>query len=108
MVTSLPLGICSPGTGDVIFIMLALKRGLFVELALIMELGVSAFEEKLDINWEDGGEEEGEGDGDGRERSTLSWIDDIPVTLTLYHLVRFGGHSSLAVILLSGPSLMEV
>jgi hypothetical protein len=31
-----------------------------------------------------------------------------PVTLTLYHLVRLGGHSSLAVILLFGPSLMEV
>jgi hypothetical protein len=108
MVTSLPLGICSPDTGEVIFIILALKRGLFVGPALIMEIGASVFEEKLDINWEDWGEGEWEGDGDGRERFTLSRVDDIPVTLTLYHLVRFGGHSSLAVILLSDPSLIEV
>lgn len=71
MVTSLPLGICSPGTGEVIFIILVLKRGLFVGLALKMEIGASAFEEeKLDINWEALGEEEG--DGDGRERFKLS------------------------------------
>jgi hypothetical protein len=70
MVTSLPLGICSPGTGEVIFIILALKRGLFVGPALVMEIGASAFEEKLDINWEDWGEEEG--DGEGRERFKLS------------------------------------
>lgn len=70
MVTSLPLGICSPGTGEVIFIILVLKRGLFVGLALKMEIGASAFEEKLDINWEARGEEEG--DGDGRERFKLS------------------------------------
>jgi hypothetical protein len=68
MVTSLPLRICSPDTGEVIFIMLALKRGLFVGPALIMEIGASAFEEKLDINSEDVGEEE----GDGRERFDLS------------------------------------
>ncbi len=69
MVTSLPLGICSPGTGEVIFIILVLKRG-FVGLALIMEIGASAFEEKLDFNWEARGEEEGE--GAGRERFKLS------------------------------------
>ena len=68
MVTWLPLGICSPGTGEVIFIMLALKRGLFVGPALIMEIGgASAFEEKLDINWEDWREGEEEGEGDGRD-----------------------------------------
>lgn len=50
MVTSLPLGICSPGPGEVIFIILALKRGLFVGPALIIEIAASAFEEKLDIN----------------------------------------------------------
>jgi len=32
---------------------------------------------------------------------------DTPVTLTLYHFVKLGGHSILAVILLFGPSLME-
>jgi hypothetical protein len=69
MVTSLPLGIFSPGTGEVIFIMLALKRGSFVGLALSL-VGASAFEEKLDINWEDWGE--GEEEGDGRERFRLS------------------------------------
>jgi hypothetical protein len=30
-----------------------------------------------------------------------------PVTLTLYHFVKLGGHSILAVILLFGPSLMK-
>ena len=32
----------------------------------------------------------------------------IPVTFTLYHLVKLGVHSNLEVILLSGPSLIEV
>jgi hypothetical protein len=32
---------------------------------------------------------------------------DTPVTLTLYHFVKLGGHSILAAILLFGSSLME-
>ena len=35
-------------------------------------------------------------------------VDPIPVTFTLYHLVRLGVHSNLDVILLSGPSLIVV
>ncbi len=31
---------------------------------------------------------------------------DTPVTLTLYHFVKLGGHSNFDVILLSGPSLI--
>jgi hypothetical protein len=67
---------------------------------------VVMFEGELDITWEVEGE--GEGEGEERDRFNPSEVDGIPVTLTLYHLVRLGGHSSLAVILLLDPSLIVV
>jgi hypothetical protein len=54
---------------------------------------------------DDDGDDEDNDEGDDEN---VVIVEGIPVTFTLYHLVKLGEHSSLEVILLSGPSLMEV
>jgi hypothetical protein len=46
-------------------------------------------------------------DGDNDDNDDVVIVEGIPVTFTLYHLVKLGAHSSLEVILLFGPSLIE-
>jgi len=49
----------------------------------------------------------GDDDGDDVDNNDVVIVEGIPVTFTLYHLVKLGAHSSLEVILLFGPSLIE-
>jgi hypothetical protein len=49
-----------------------------------------------------------DGDNDDNDdNDDVVIVEGIPVTFTLYHLVKLGAHSSLEVILLFGPSLIE-
>jgi hypothetical protein len=59
-------------------------------LVLVIELGFTRFKGEIRVLFD------------------VAEDNGIPVTLTLYHLVRSGGHTSLAVILLFDPSLIEV
>ena len=58
-----------------------------------------------DVDGDDEDDDEDDNDGDG---DNVVLVEGIPVTFTLYHLVKLGKHSSLEVILLFEPSLMEV
>ena len=96
--------------GDVIFSIVALNIILVGEVEPVVIIGFVRFLfcsdcERAAIVSDGGGNDEDDEDDDNDDIVVI--VEGIPVTFTLYHLVKLGEHSSLEVILLFGPSLIE-